>query len=134
MATLTLIQVASYACQAGFHGSSLYTIMSIAQFESSFNTQAVNAQDAHGGSYGILQINGSHFGEQFPSGSHQIIMSKEVAFDPQEAFNFAWWLSQHGTKFTDWSTWARASAPIIKQQMAYQLKDSVIQLACQINQ
>lgn len=133
MATLTLIQAASFACAAGFHGQdgSLYTILAIARFESGLRTNAVNAGDAHGGSFGILQINASHFGEQWARGAQMHVMTKENALDPQEAFNFAWWLSREGTDFSPWSTTHQVT-PAIKIALAEELMHTGVKFLCQI--
>ena len=103
MSTLSIQQAGDYAKQAGFTGVSLVLIVAIAEAESSLNTDAVNATDPNGGSFGVLQINGSHFGNHFgPNGS--LVMSQQVAIDPAASFVFAYELSQGGLIFTDWGS------------------------------
>lgn len=131
MAILTLVQAASFACQAGFNGQdgSLYSILAIAKFESGLNTAAVNANDAHGGSFGILQINAVHFGEAWAA--HEPNMSKDQALDPGQSFKFAWWLSKHGKDFHDWSTSPQATQAV-KIALAEELMHSGVKFLCQI--
>lgn len=130
MITLTLIQAASFACQAGFHGTSLYNILAIARFESGLNIQAENLQDANGGSYGILQINGIHFGEAWTAGEGGH-MSKEQALDPGQSFKFAYWLSKQGTDFGPWSTWKKVTADT-RYYLAEELMHNGVKFLCQI--
>lgn len=138
MTTVTLIQAASFACQAGFKGQdgSLYTILAIARFESGLNTTAVNANDAHGGSFGILQINASHFGEAWPTDlpyhdPRVHLMSKEAALDPGESFKFAYWLSKQGKDFSPWST-DKMATDAVKKALAQELMLTGVQFLCQI--
>ncbi len=95
MATLNAQQLSAYAQQAGFSGQALQNIVAIALAESGGNTDAYNGNDPSGGSYGVLQINGVHFG----SGT-----SKSCALDPACAFRFAYSLSGGGTNLNPWST------------------------------
>lgn len=96
MTVLSIAQARQKATAAGFTDGGLDTIVAIAQAESGFNTQAVNAADPNGGSFGILQINGVHFG----SG-----ITQAQAFDPDYSFRYAYELSQGGTNFSAWSTY-----------------------------
>lgn len=96
MAILTIPQARQYAAAAGFTGTALDTIVAIAQAESGLNTLAVNPRDPAGGSFGIVQINGVHFGGSF---------TQAQAFDPAAAFRFAYTLSDGGTNFSAWSTY-----------------------------
>lgn len=105
MTVIPLSQAISDAQAAGFSGQSLSTIIGIARAESSLDTTAYNPTDPYGGSYGILQINGSHTGESFTYGVHTYIMSPAVAENPSLAFAFAYQLSKEGTFFNDWSTY-----------------------------
>jgi hypothetical protein len=105
MTKLTVAEATSYAQQAGFSGSALTTIIAISQAESGLDTQAINPNDPNGGSYGIVQINGIHFGTQWAGG----IMSKIEAFDPALAYRFAYMLSNNGTNFTPWGTYTNGS-------------------------
>lgn len=93
---LTIPQTQTYAAAAGFTGTALDTIVAIAQAESGLNTTAVNPRDPNGGSFGIVQINGVHFGGSF---------TQAQAFDPAAAFRFAYTLSDGGTNFSAWSTY-----------------------------
>jgi Lysozyme like domain len=105
MAVLTVAQAATYAQQAGFSGAGLQTIVAIAQGESGLNTQAINSADPNGGSYGVLQINGAHFGTQWSGG----IMSQSAAFDPATSFKYAYVLSGGGKNFTPWGAYTNGS-------------------------
>lgn len=102
MTVLDQQTVQGYAAQAGFHGISQQTIVAIALCESGFDTTKVNPTDPFGGSFGILQINGSHF---HPGGTTQA-----CAFNPQCAFQYAYTLSKQGTNFTDWTTYTNGCA------------------------
>lgn len=93
MTILTAAQMRGYASSAGFSGSGLDTIVKIAGAESRGKTDAFNAADPHGGSYGITQINGVHPG------------ASAALNDPQSAMDQAYKISSGGTKFTDWSTY-----------------------------
>lgn len=111
---LTLQQVESYAAAAGFSNAivaksafapgtwtQMQTIVAIAGAESGFNVNAYNPSDPFGGSYGILQINGAHF--------HVGGTSQAAALDPQQAFQYAYTLSNHGTNFLPWGTFTNGS-------------------------
>lgn len=98
MTDLTRQQLIQYAQTAGFSGNSLNTIVAIALAESSGNTLAVNSADPYGGSFGVLQINGSHI---VPYGS----LDMSCAYDPQCSFNYAYQLSSNGTDFTPWGSY-----------------------------
>jgi len=91
---ISVSQARDYALKAGFSGASLDTIVAIAQAESGLNTANWNPLDPYGGSFGILQINGSHF----QSGA----ITKVQALDPAASFRYAYQLSSHGTNFHDW--------------------------------
>lgn len=93
MAKITLSQAIEYATNAGFKGASLNTIVAIADAESGFDTTIVNWRDPHGGSFGVLQINGVHN------------QPTSVTFDPQKSFDYAFQLSNGGTNFSAWSTY-----------------------------
>jgi hypothetical protein len=97
---LTTDQATTYAQRAGFSGQALAIIVAIAQAESGLNTTNYNPNDPNGGSYGILQINGAHFGEAWSGGT----MDATQANDPQTAFNYAYMLSKQGTDFEPWGT------------------------------
>lgn len=102
--TLTDQQTLSHARSAGFSGSGLVVICAIAKAESGLNTHAINSSDPYGGSFGILQINGAHFGDKFgPNGMYT--MSENAAFQPGLAFLFSWELSKYGKDFHDWGTY-----------------------------
>lgn len=94
-------QLYQYAHQAGFQGHAADIIVAIAFAESGGCTTAVNPNDPYGGSFGVLQINGSHF----LSGT----TTKTCAFDPLCSFQFAYNLSGAGNKFTDWGTFTNGS-------------------------
>jgi murein DD-endopeptidase MepM/ murein hydrolase activator NlpD len=89
-------QLTNYAQQAGFQGQALQDIVAIAMAESGGNTNAYNGNDPNGGSFGILQINGIHFG----TGT-----SQSCAFDPACSFRFAYQLSGGGNNLQPWSTY-----------------------------
>jgi hypothetical protein len=105
---LTIPQAADYARQAGFSGNNLITMLAVAMGESDLFTQAINPTDPNNGSFGILQINGIHFGNRFgPNG--QYTMSQAAAFDPQLAFLFSYELSNSGTNFSPWGAYTNLS-------------------------
>lgn len=103
MTILKVSDAQNFAAQAGFSSqvdktgySPIATIVAIAMSESNLNTQAFNGNDPNGGSYGILQLNGFWF---------QHGLTQSCAYDPLCAFQFAYsYVSQHGTNFSDWST------------------------------
>jgi Lysozyme like domain len=97
---LTVEQATTYAERAGFTGKSLQIIVAIAQAESGLNTTNFNPNDPNGGSFGVLQINGAHFGAAWTGG----VMSQAQANDPQTAFDYAYYLSAQGTNFEAWGT------------------------------
>jgi len=101
MPVITVQQASTYAQQAGFTGQSLATILAISQAESGLNTGAYNGSDPYGGSYGIVQINGSHFS----SGG----TTKACALDPACAYKYAYQLSGKGTNFKDWGSYTNGS-------------------------
>ncbi len=89
-----------YANQAGFSGAPADTIVAIALAESGGNTCSYNPSDPFGGSFGVLQINGAHFGSNG--------MSQACALDPACAFRFAHGLwSAQG--FQPWGTFTNGS-------------------------
>lgn len=90
---ISIDQARNYASAAGFTGKSLDIIVAIAQAESGLDTTIINPNDPHGGSFGILQINGVHG------------LSRSQMFDPAYSFRFAYQLSKQGTDFHDWSTY-----------------------------
>jgi hypothetical protein len=99
--TLSFDQTAQLAFNSGFRGSNLVTIVAIAAAESGLRSDAQNLSDPFGGSFGILQLNGSHF--------HTGNTSKSCALDPQCAFDYAWGLSGHGTNFVPWGAYTNGS-------------------------
>jgi len=101
MPTISIGQALTYAGDAGFRGKGKIIIVAIAMAESGLNTTAYNPHDPYGGSFGILQINGSHF----LSGT----TTKGCALDPACSFRFAYELSRHGTYFGDWGTYTNGS-------------------------
>jgi murein DD-endopeptidase MepM/ murein hydrolase activator NlpD len=88
-------QLTMYAQQAGFSGQALQNIVAIALAESGGDTNAYNGNDPSGGSYGVLQINGVHFGNG---------TSKSCAQDPACSFKYAYQLSNGGSNLNPWST------------------------------
>jgi hypothetical protein len=101
MATLTFDQTAQYAYNSGFRGKALVTMVAIAAGESSLRTDAQNLSDPFGGSWGLVQINGSHF--------HAGGTSKTCALNPQCALNYAYALSGHGVNFLPWGAYTNGS-------------------------
>lgn len=95
-------QAVQYARDAGFTGNSLTYVVAIAMGESSLWTHAVNTSDPYGGSFGILQINGAHFGETL--GGH--VVSQATCFDPAISFRFGFAISNGGSKFSDWGAYS----------------------------
>lgn len=108
---LTLQQAADAAQQAGWTGPALVTILAIAISESDLYTHATNPSDPNGGSFGILQINGSHFGQPFGvvNGPNQYTMSQSAAFDPYLSFLYAQPLSNYGRNFSAWGSYKNGS-------------------------
>lgn len=102
MAILREDQLYTYATSAGFTGGARDTIVAISQAESGGNTSAYNGTDPNGGSFGVLQINGSHFG---PNGT----TNKNCALDPLCSFQYAYQLSNGGTDFHDWGSYTNGS-------------------------
>jgi hypothetical protein len=97
---LTVAQAQAYLEQAGFTGQGLQTMLAIWQAESNLDTTAVNPNDPNGGSFGVAQINGAHFGERWPGG----IMTQLSAENPATAAAYSFYLSQGGTNFQPWGT------------------------------
>lgn len=104
---LSVQQAADYAKQAGWSGPALVTLVAIAICESDLYTHATNPSDPNGGSFGILQINASHFGKPFgsPIGPDQYVMSQSAAYDPFLSFLYAQPLSNYGRDFSPWTTY-----------------------------
>lgn len=111
---ITTAQAEGYASQAGFNNtlvpksqyapgtwSQLQTIVAIAHAESQLDIHAYNPNDPYGGSYGVLQINGSHF--------HAGGTTQNAALNPQSAFQYAYMLSGHGSDFTAWGTFTNGA-------------------------
>lgn len=96
-------QAVTYARNAGFLSNGLTYVVAIALAESRLYSHAVNTSDPAGGSFGVLQINGAHFGEAFGGGRYT--MSQSAAFDPALSFLFAYQLSNGGRNFNAWSTY-----------------------------
>lgn len=103
-AQLTIPQALDLAQKAGYSGNSQVIVVAVAMSESNLYTHAINSCDPSGGSFGILQINGSHFGRQFGS-QGQYTMSQAAAFDPALSFIFSFELSSGGTDFTPWGSY-----------------------------
>jgi cell wall-associated NlpC family hydrolase len=107
---LTASQIAPYAAQAGFAGSSLVTAIAVALAESSGNTWAIN-NDADGSQdQGLWQINSVHFSE-FPGsvrdpgqGSIAAVGASRL-FDPATNAIAAWVVSGGAANFAPWSTY-----------------------------
>jgi len=101
MSVLTFDQAAQLAYNSGFRGNSLVAILAIAAAESGLDTNAKNLSDPFGGSFGILQLNGSHF--------HTGATNKACALDAQCSFNYAYGLSGNGTNFQPWGAYTGPS-------------------------
>jgi Lysozyme like domain len=82
MTVLSPGEIKAYAAQAGFSGQALNTMVAIALAESGGDTSSQNVNDPNGGSFGLVQINGSHF--------HSGGTSKTCALDPQCSMNYAY--------------------------------------------
>lgn len=111
---ITVAQAEAYAAQAGFSNAivpksayapgtwtQIQTIVGIAGAESGLNINSYNPSDPYGGSFGVLQINGSHF--------HAGGITQAGALDPLHAFQYAYVLSNHGTNFIPWGTFTNRS-------------------------
>lgn len=103
MAILSEDQLYSYATAAGFTGRARDIIVAIAEGESGGKTDATNFSDPFGGSFGVLQINGSHFTSNGGS------TTKKCAFDPLCAFRYGFQLSNGGKDFTPWGAFTNGS-------------------------
>lgn len=105
MSVISLATARGYAVAAGFTGSSLDTVLAIAQAESGLDTTARNVNtdshtfpDGHLGpstDRGILQINNYWHPEY----------SDAQCDDPAQAFAAGWTISAQGSNFTPWSTY-----------------------------
>lgn len=96
---LTIQQALNYAANGGFSGNNLVTIVAIAMAESGLNTAAYNGNDPYGGSFGLYQINGSHFSDTLNG-----VKGSVAAFnDPSQASKFAFGIWQQ-QGFRPWST------------------------------
>lgn len=104
---LSIAQAAQLANEAGFTGRNLVIMIATSIGESGLYTEAINANDPGGGSFGIVQINGVHFGKKFGP-QNQYIMSQAVAFNPQLAYIFAYELSG-GFNFRPWGAYTNGS-------------------------
>lgn len=104
---LSIAEAASYAKQAGFTGRNLVIMVAISIAESGLNTEAVNRSDPNGGSYGICQVNGIHFGKKFGP-NNQYTVSVNTMFNPALAYLFSYQLSG-GSNFRPWSTFTRGN-------------------------
>lgn len=97
---------ASALYNAGFRGWPLVVMTAIAGRESRWNPNAVNSTDPAGGSYGLLQINGSHNpngGVATTSWASQILQPEENA---RQAFALA-----GGNSLSNLGPWALTSSP-----------------------
>ncbi len=95
MSTITPQQTLSYANAAGFQGVGKYIIAAIAQAESGLNTLAKNCNNPGGTcDRGILQINNYWHPE----------VTDQQAYDPTQAFQAAFRISNGGKDFTPWTT------------------------------
>jgi Lysozyme like domain len=103
MPIYTIQQLSQFAVNAGFSVANVPIIVAIAMAESGGNSDAYNASDPYGGSYGILQINGSHIQSL---GGNQIPLS--CAKDAQCSFNFGFSLWQQ-QGFNPWSTYTNGA-------------------------
>ena len=106
MSILSANQIAGYAQQAGFTGSSLTTAVAIALAESqpSGNTQSYNPEIAAGtpvgsGSRGLWQI----YGYVHPQ------YNNDSLYDPLTNARAAYAISQQGHNFNAWSTYTNGS-------------------------
>ncbi|MDP9727933.1 transglycosylase SLT domain-containing protein [Alicyclobacillus tolerans] len=98
MAYLSAHQVAHYAYEAGFRGSSLVTAVAIADSESSFNSTAVNPDHS---CFGLWQISDSNRGAQ-----------PDLLFHPLDNARMAYFISDGGF---NWSAWTSFDSGSYKQ-------------------
>lgn len=97
---------ASALYNAGFRGWALIIMTAIAGRESNWVPTRVNSTDPAGGSYGLLQINGSHNpdgGVATPSWASQILQ-------PQQNADYAFSLAG-GNSLSNLGPWALSSSP-----------------------
>lgn len=86
-------QLRTFAVAAGFLSEDqVATIAAIAMAESGGDDMAFNAADPHGGSFGVLQINGIH------------TAARDCLGNAALSFNMAYGISGKGTDFKPWST------------------------------
>ena len=90
----SMSQMVAQAQQAGFDSRTAPIIAAVAMAESGGRTGAVNPDDP-GGSYGLTQIN---------QGAHGPI-ARSARYNPQRAFQLAYWISKGGRDFSPWSTY-----------------------------
>lgn len=87
-------QLRTFAVAAGFLSEDqIATISAIAMAESGGDDMAFNANDPHGGSFGVLQINGIH------------TAARDCLGNAALSFNMAYGISRKGTDFKPWSTY-----------------------------
>jgi hypothetical protein len=99
---LTAAQIAAYAANAGFSGSSLQTAVAIALAESSGNPSVVGDTNiTPGGSVGLMQIN---------LAAHPQYTAAQL-LDPQANMDAAYQVYQSaGGSFTPWTTYNTGAA------------------------
>jgi len=99
---LTAAQIAAYAANAGFSGSSLQTAVAIALAESSGNPSVVGDTNiTPGGSVGLMQIN---------LAAHPQYTAAQL-LDPQANMNAAYDIYEAaGGQFTPWTTYNKGAA------------------------
>lgn len=87
-------QIYNYAIHSGFSPDAARTMTAIALHESGGgNPYQYNADDPHGGSFGLTQINGAHPGARSAMGN------------PQTAMDLAYQISHGGADFTPWGSY-----------------------------
>lgn len=92
---ISLSQAITLARNAGFSGTSLVNIVSIALAESGLDANAQNCNNPGGScDRGIIQINNYWHSE----------VTDQCAYDPQCAFKSAYTISQQGSSFQPWTT------------------------------
>lgn len=97
MATLTILQIAQLAVNAGVQqGQPLYICVAIAMAESSGRTDATNADSDGSNDVGLWQINSSH-SSLWPTGDNRT--------DPTANAGYMYQLSNSGTNWSPWATY-----------------------------
>ncbi len=101
--TLTAPQIYQHALDAGFTGQAAITATAIGMAESSGVPNNFNPSDPHGGSVGLMQINGAN--ASLLGGSNWL----QAGTDPAASMGAAYSLYSNRGGFTDWGTYTNGA-------------------------